>query len=396
MSKRGVSVAGDPEIGQRLYTMDIEAYERQERIERVERAEANEDDLVTVAVPPDEPLGEALERVEEDRAEAEYIDTEGEDAAYLDALEAVRSVLQHHEETPENGLVVYAGVVDGEVVEYVFDDLPSPVSQFVYERDNEFDAELLDAAAEGETKTFGLLVVERGGAALGLTENDEVRVVETVDSDVMGKTKAGGQSADRFERDRERQKEEFFETVADEAERAFLGDHDAESASATRGVDGVLLGGTSVTVEDFREGGHLDHRLEDRLVGDPVSVEYASEQGLRQLAEKASDRIETAERREMRETVDRFFDALDAGGGSDDESEEVVYGRDSVAQALEYDAVDTALVSADLSAEEVREVQDRTDAEGGDCVVVPTDFERGKRFREAFDGEAALLRFAIE
>ncbi|UPW00791.1 peptide chain release factor 1 [Halorussus gelatinilyticus] len=376
--------------------MDIQAYERQERIERVEAAEATENDLVTVAVPPDKPLGEALERIEEDRAEAEYIDTEGEDAAYLEALEAVRSVLQHHETTPENGLVVYAGVVDGEVVEYVFDDLPSPVSEFVYERDNEFDAGLLDAAAGESSKTFGLLVVERGGAALGLTENEDVQVVETFESDVMGKSKAGGQSAQRFERDRERQKEEFFETVAEEAKRAFLGDHDAESASATGDVDGLLLGGTSVTVEDFRDGDHLDHRLEDRLVGDPVSVEYASEQGLRQLVEKASDRIETAERREMRETLDRFFDALETGGGSGESSDEVVYGRDSVAQALEYDAVETALVSADLSAEEVRGIQDLTEQEGGDCVVVPTDFERGRRFREAFDGEAAILRFAIE
>ncbi|UPV74828.1 peptide chain release factor 1 [Halorussus limi] len=376
--------------------MDIEAYERHERIERVEQAEATENDLVTVAIPPDKSLGEALERVEEDRAEAEYIDTEGEDAAYLEALEAVRSILQHHETTPENGLVVYAGVVDGEVVEYVFDDLPSPVLEFVYERGNEFDAGLLDAAAEGPTKTFGLLVVERGGAALGLTENEDVRVVETFESDVMGKSKAGGQSAQRFERDRERQKEEFFETVADEAKRAFLGDHDDESASAATDVDGLLLGGTSVTVADFREGDHLDHRLEDRLVGDPVSVEYASEQGLRQLAEKASDRIEDAERREMRETLDRFFDALEAGGGSSDDSDPVVYGRDSVAEALEYDAVETALVSADLPAEEVREIQDLTDAEGGDCVVVPTDFERGRRFGEAFDGEAAILRFPIE
>jgi len=51
--------------------MDIQSDELHDRIERVEAAEASENDLVTVAVPPDKPLGEALERVEEDRAEAE-------------------------------------------------------------------------------------------------------------------------------------------------------------------------------------------------------------------------------------------------------------------------------------------------------------------------------------
>ncbi|WP_137285059.1 Vms1/Ankzf1 family peptidyl-tRNA hydrolase [Halorussus salinisoli] len=382
--------------------MDIESYERHERIERVESAEATENDLVTVAIPPDKPIGEALERVEEDRAEAKYIDTEGEDAAYLDALETLRQVLQHHETTPENGLVAYAGVVDGEVVEYVFDDLPTPVSEFVYERDNEFETELLEGV-ERSGKTFGLLVVERGGAALGLTENDDVQVVETFDSDVMGKTKAGGQSAQRFERERERQKEEFFESVGEEAERAFLGEHDAESSSATTDVDGLLLGGTTVTVEDFLEGDHLDYRLEEMLVGNPVSVEYASEQGLRQLVEKASDRIEDEERREMQATLDRFFDALGVGssggeGGSETArgDDEVVYGRESVEEALEYDAVETVLVSEGLPVEEVRDLRERAEAEGGDCVVVPTDFARGQRFHEAFDGVAAILRFAIE
>lgn len=55
------------------------------------------------------------------------------------------------------------------------------------------------AVAEGSAKTVGLFVVERGGAVLGLVENDDdVRVVESFDSDVMGKTETGGQSADRF------------------------------------------------------------------------------------------------------------------------------------------------------------------------------------------------------
>ena len=385
--------------------MDIEDYELHERVERVEAAEAGENDLLTVAIPPEMALGEALEQVEEDRAEAEYIDSEGQDEAYLKALERVRRVLQRQETTPETGLVVYAGVVDGDVVEYVFDDLPTSVSEFVYERGNEFDVGPLETV-ERPSKTFGLLVVERGGAALGLTENDDVRVIETFDSDVMGKTKAGGQSAQRFERERERQKEEFFESVGEEAKRAFVGERDAEgdvtrdaeSASAATDVDGLILGGTDVSVDDFLEGDHLDYRLEDRLVGDPVSVEYASEQGLHQLVEKASDRIEDEERRETREALDRFFEALSDGGagGDDSDGDTVVYGRERVEEALEYDAVETALVSADLPVEDVQEIEDRTTAEGGDCVVVPTDFEEGKRFREGFGGVAAILRFPIE
>ncbi|WP_134669719.1 peptide chain release factor aRF-1 [Halorussus marinus] len=369
--------------------MNVESHELRERIERVRAASANGDDLVTLAVPPDESLGAALERIEEDRAQAEYIDADESDKAVRRALERVRRVVQGYDGTPESGLVVYAGVVDGEVVDYVFDDLPTPVPEYQYVRDNEFDPGPLDAVAES-SGTYGLLVVERGGAALGLTAGDSVTVVETIDSDVMGKTKAGGQSADRFERDRERQKEEFFETVADEARRAFLGEHAAESASAETTVEGLVLGGTTVTAEDFREGDHLDHRLREALV-DTFSVEYASEQGLRELAEKATDRIEDEERRETDAALDRFFEALHDGDDGD-----VVYGREDVETALEYDAVETLLVSGAQSIADVRELQERATEAGGDCLVVPEDFERGVQFRDGFGGAGALLRFPID
>ena len=400
--------------------MNLSRYQLHERISRVKSASATDDVLVTVAVPPDASVGEALERVEEDRAEAEYIDPDEASQPLRRGLERTRRVLQNYEETPENGLVVYAGVVDGDVTEYVFDDLPTPVSEFRYVTANEFDAEPLDAARES-SGTYGLVVVERGGAALGTVTDEELTVVETIDSDVPGKTKAGGQSAERFERERERQKESFFDSVAEAAERAFLGDGraasgggksdgggngdggvaaaDSATSADTAGdsddgdataVDGLLLGGTTVTVEEFRDEGHLDHRLENALVGDAYAVEYASEQGLGQLAEKGSDAIENEERREMREALDRFFDGLDEADG------EVVYGRADVDEALTYDAVETLLVSADRRAERVSGLAERVEAEGGELLVVPTDFERGERFDEAFDGVGALLRFPVE
>ena len=372
--------------------MDIHDYELRRRIERVRNASATDDQLVTLAIPPDESLGEVLKAVEEDRAEAEYIDADESTTPIRSALDSLGSVLQDYDEIPERGLVIYVGVVDDEVVEYVFDDLPTPVSEYEYVRANEFDTEPLDAAADS-SGTYGLLVVERGGAALGLYEDETVTPVATLDSDVPGKTKAGGQSADRFERERERQKEEFFERVADEAERTFLGENEAvDGESEGLEIDGLLLGGTTVTVDSFRESDALDHRLRDAVVGDPVAVEYASEQGLRQLARKAGDRIEDEERRRAREALDRFFDALEAG----DDEDEVVYGQEATDEALTYDAVEIALVAESLPVEQVRDVADRTTDAGGECVVVPTDFERGQRFAEAFGGVGALLRFPVE
>ena len=357
-------------------------YELRERIEAVSDVAGDESDLLTVAVPPGTPVGELLERIEEDHAEAEYLDADEASKARRAVLERATHLLHDYERTPENGLVLYVGSAAGEddLVEFVFDDLPGPLEEETYAWDNEFDVGALKTAA-GADSTYGLLVVERGGAAVGTLEGDRVETVETIDSDVMGKTKAGGQSADRFERDRQRQKEEFFGEVADEAERAFLEDGDPA-------VDGLLVGGTTVTVDQFTDGDYLDHRLREATVGGGFSVEYGSEQGLHQLAEKAGEAVDDAERRSVRDALERFREELHEDG-------EVVYGEDAVDEALEYDAVETLLVSGGRPPETVHEYQERAAEEGGEVVVVPPETEGGARFDETF-GVAALLRFAVE
>jgi peptide subunit release factor 1 (eRF1) len=227
-----------------------------------------------------------------------------------------------------------------------------------------------------------------------------VTLLEQLDSDVRGKTRKGGQSEERFERRREEQKREFFETVADAASRHFTGDAGSparpgggtegtewEDDGDDDGVDHMLVGGTTVTVDEFTEGEHLDDDLADRVVG-TYSVEYASEQGLRELVDAASEDLEGAEA--GRETLSAFLAAV----GDDDEP--VAYGREDVDDALTYEAAETLVVSAALDAEESEGLADRARQQGGEVVVVPADTEDGERFHDAFDGVGAHLRFPIE
>jgi peptide chain release factor 1 len=364
-----------------------------ERIQTVSNAEADGEQLLSVAIPPGDSLDEMQERVEEDHAEAEYLDVREEVRKPLKrALEEARRILHEYDETPENGLAVYTGVVDTDLVQYVFDDLPTPVSTAAYVHANEFDTDPLEPATE-QTNEYGLLVVARESATLGRYDGEQIEHVDTVESDVPSKQAAEGRKEDTFQNRSEERTSEFFDEVGDAAARVFLDGAPADTVDdATPGAEfeasGLLVGGSEIVVEQFRDGDHLTEPLEDAVVG-PFDVEYASEQGLRQLVDAAED-VGRLDATDARETLERFFDALE------DEDEPVATGRDDVEEALELDAVDTLVLAESLPEEDVQALAVRADEQGGDCVVAPSGLDRTEQLEEAFGGAGALLRFPVE
>lgn len=164
----------------------------------------------------------------------------------------------------------------------MFDDPPEPVQKSVYVSSNKFSTDPLETVANS-LATYGLIVIEQGQAALGKLTGDRTELVQEFHSQVRGKHSTDEQSQDQYERERKRQKREFFETVAEEATHEFLSDDP---------VDGLLIGGTTVTVDEFRQGDYLDYRLQERTIGGSFTIEYASEQGLREFIEKAKPHLE--------------------------------------------------------------------------------------------------------
>ncbi|MDS0282518.1 peptide chain release factor 1 [Haloarcula onubensis] len=362
---------------------------RRDLLETVSNVEADEQRLLSVAVPPELSLEAARERIEEAHTDAEQLERDETTEGTRAALETVRRVLNDYDETPANGLAVYAGVVGGDEVVYTFDDLAEPVPEFAFERDSEFDTDPL--AVSPDTGRYGLLVVEHGKAALGTTAGEGAETVATLQSDTAADTPTSGELGDR-----EQGQREFFEDVARRAGVAFLDEDPDDDAreDATPGepdidpVEGLFVGGSSVTATEFLEQGYLDHRLQQRVLGDAVSVGEASADGLEQLAAKVQDRLEAAERAAIEEHLGDLFAELDAG-------EAAVVGREDTEEALEYEAVETVLATESVPAERLRPLEQRAVEQGGDLVVVPADADGYDRLEDE-GGVGAILRYPIE
>lgn len=354
-----------------------DVHDCRDRLDRIAAREGEGTELVTLTVPPDASLRSVRERVADEHAGAANIKSDRTRERVRRALDRVRRELRGYAETPDDGLAVFAGVVDGDLVVHVLDEFPAPLSTSSYRCDDRFHVDpVREAVAPGER--FGLLIVERGGAAVGRLAGDRVVPIRAFESQVMRSSRAGGQSAERFARERERQAHEFYEEVGNVAREAFLGEDP---------VEGVVVGGTLSTARRFVDDGYLDHRLQERLLG-TYGVEYATERGLHQLVEAAGEDLLDAERRRARERVDAFLARVRDG-------DRVTYGVEAVDRALEYGAVDELLVADSVDRERRAQLETAADHQGGETVVVSTETDRGERFARAFDGVGALLRFPV-
>ena len=73
-----------------------------------------------------------------------------------------------------------------------------------------------------EKDTYGILLVDSSAATLATLQGRRLKIVREMTSGVPGKTRAGGQSARRYERLREMRLQEYFTRVGEHANGMFL------------------------------------------------------------------------------------------------------------------------------------------------------------------------------
>lgn len=346
-------------------------YELRSLLEEVESVDGRGTWHISLYCRPDKAISQAKNEISSEYAEAENIKSDDTRKKVQDSLGKLKSALGQLPEMPENGLVLFSSPA----TIHVLDDLPFEVQENIYHCGKEFVTEPLKEYLH-RGGDYGLLVLEKGEATLGKLSGERVVPLTNIKSNVMGKTQAGGQSQQRFERERERQKHEFFKEIADRAENAFVGE----------GLTGFVVGGTNHTVSDFVDNDYLHHSLEHSLIGQ-FGVEYANEQGLKQLVKKASGQIDEEETKEAREVMDKFFKAL--------RSDDAEYGTVPVTRALEYGAVDTLILTTKVNNDEIESFQEKAHNYGTDVVVVETSFEKAEMFQNMTGGVGALLRFQV-
>lgn len=351
------------------------------KIQRIKDMQGSGTSMVSLYIPSDSNIQSYKNRMSQEISEAENIKSKKNRQNVKKAIKNVQSILSQYRTTPDNGLVIFSGIVDEEKsVEFVFDELPHKISKSKYVCDDVFHTETLEEILAPD-KIFGLVVIERGGVKIGELRGSSINELYETESSVPSMHKAGGFSQDRFDRDIEKKKESFFDSARDKMNEYFLENN-------TPNIDGLIIGGTNITVDNFSED--IRNSLKDIIIG-IYNIDVSTGDSLERLATKAESDISDFEGKEEIKNVNTFYKGL-----RDSSEHSVTYGDENVSKAIEYGAVDTLLISQNISSEKIESLRSDVSEIGGNTVIISDNFPKGEQFWNAFGGIGAILRYDIE
>jgi peptide chain release factor subunit 1 len=392
-------------------------------------------ELITVYVPPGKQISDALTLLRNEYGTASNIKSNVTRKNVLDAIVKAQQKLKLFKDPGEKGIVIFTGALlpEGgapgtERMEAYVIIPPEPIKIFLYRCDSRFHTEHLQEMLR-EKETYGILLVDASNATIATLQGKRLQIVREMHSGVAGKTRAGGQSARRYERLRDMQLNEYFTRIGSHANDIFL---------PIDTLKGIIVGGPGPTKYDFEKGDYLNYQLKNKII-DTVDTAYVEEQGVKEVVDKAPEIMRKVRYIEEKEIMQKFLYEVGHDTGL------ITYGESEVRKLLQNGAVRTLLISEALDLVRVTlkcgacgyeeqhsvKVTDMADFEKGlfgkpcasckapsytimdkkdvvddlaelaelsntEVEIISTETEEGHMLKNSFGGIAAILRFKMQ
>ncbi len=316
----------------------LELFKLRKTLNSLANKEGSHTELITVYVPPGKQISDALNLLRNEYGTASNIKSNVTRKNVLDAIVKAQQKLKLFKDPGEKGIVVFTGALlpEGaapgtERMEAYVIVPPEPIKIFLYRCDSRFHTEHLQEMLR-EKETYGILLVDASNATIATLQGKRLQIVREMHSGVAGKTRAGGQSARRYERLRDMQLNEYFTRV---------GQHANEILLPIDTLKGLIIGGPGPTKYDFEKGDYLNYQLKNKIL-DTVDTAYVEEQGVKEVVEKAPEIMRKVRYIEEKEIMQKFLYEVGHDTGL------ITYGEGEVRRLLQNGAVRTVLMSEEL------------------------------------------------
>jgi peptide chain release factor subunit 1 len=314
----------------------LELFRLKKTLNTLASKEGRGTELVSLYVPPGKQISEVTNMLRDEYGTASNIKSTTTRKNVQDAIVKVQQRLKLFKEAPESGLVIFCGAIPqngagSERIETYVILPPEPIHIYLYRCDARFHTEHLQELLR-EKETYGILLIDASATTLATLQGRRLEIVREFTSGVPGKTRAGGQSARRYERFREMRLQEYFRRVGEHANETFL---------PIENLKGLIIAGPGPTKYDFEKGDYLNYMLKDKVI-DIIDTAYVEEQGVKEVVDKAPEIMRKIRYIEEKQIVQQFLYEIGHDTGM------TTYGEEEVRRALEAGAVRTLLLSEGL------------------------------------------------
>ncbi len=365
---------------------DKQKEELEELVLTLQAIKGSHTELVSVLIPAGQNINLVQRQLEAEKSTAANIKSKTTRSNVTDALESVIRKMKEIKQTPPNGLVIYSGNISEkegvtDLQTWVYEP-PKPLNTRLYRCDKQFVIEPLKEMLE-VSEVYGLLVIDRQEATIGLLEGKQIKVIRHLTSGIPGKVRAGGQSSQRYHRITEGLAKEFFRRVAEAMKDIFF---------AMPKFKGLLIGGPIPTKEEFIDEGQLVTKLKEKIIA-VKDLGYTDEHGLELLVEDSWEDIAQQELIKEKNIVKKFFETLGK------HPEKATYGLAKITIALQRGAVEILYIAKTMlktNAHEIKGLEELAKNIGAEVIIISDENQDGEQFYNLTKGYGAVLRFPFE
>ena len=295
-------------------------------------------ELVTIIIPPDRQVSDARSLLQNEHGQAANIKSKGTRKNVQGAIESALSTLSKYKNAGENGIALFVGSIiignnKNKMVNIVVEEPPQSLISFRYRCDSVFELTQLEDMLV-DKKSYGLFVIDRSEAAFGIASGKRIHVQEHLVSNIMGKHRQGGQSAQRFERLIEEAAHNFFKRATEHACSYWLPNLD--------NIQAIIIGGPGATKDFVVKNDYFHHEIAKKIAKTTFDVGYSNDSGVRELVENAGKMMGEIELDAERQVMNEFLSELIKP------HPKAAYGEKMVREALEQGAVGRLLISEGL------------------------------------------------
>lgn len=339
-------------------------------------------EFVSVYIPPRGDITKIIQHLEQEQGTATNIKDAKTRKAVITALEKMIRFLRTYENNPiENGLGVFSGNISEKenTTDYqvFYIEPPVPINQKLYRCDQKFTLYPLEDIETNEN-AYGLVTIDKSDATIGLLEGNNVTVLKSIHSNVPGKFKTGGQSAQRFARIREGAAVEFYKRVADILVKEF---------TYKENLSGIIVGGPGTTKNNFVDGNYINETLKDKIIS-IKDVTYTDVSGLRELVDRSEDVLVAEEMNKEKIVIKEFLRVLAV------EPAKASYGEKNVGEALAMAAVEKLIMLDKVDTQVLENFSNLAEESGTQIFIVTDNTPEGAQIK-ALTGVCAILRYQI-